>query len=63
MALTPEEIQKIIAEEEAKYVAAEADARRDRMAGTRCFCCDAPLPAERSAAGITECAECADIDI
>lgn len=41
----------------------EAANRADRLAGTRCFCCDAPLPASLIIAGATECAECAEIEV
>lgn len=59
MTLSDERIAEIIAEEEAKYLAGEDDARAARLSGLRCFCCDDLLPAGSSG---PECASCAQIE-
>lgn len=56
--LTEEEIQIIIAEEQAKYEVVEDELRAKRLAGRSCSCCDAPLPADSAG---PECAECATL--
>lgn len=56
--LSAERIEEIIAEDRVLSEAADDEARKARLAGLRCSCCDEPLPADHLG---PECAECQTI--